>query len=104
MIKVGRKKGITRERHIEIGGKIAEIRDEVLRLGVEVANAYPRSGNDPRVKFARALMKALAALDQVKNEGDNASCREHPKEWQPEWYYPPVLNDNELTRILRDGE
>lgn len=71
------KPGITFERHIEIGRRLAAIRDELLTLSVEVANAYPRSGE--RAKFGRRLDTALNAVDSVRCVADSVVYGEHPE-------------------------
>lgn len=80
------KPGISANRHIEIGARLSEMRDEIVALEVELGNAYPRSG--PNVRMTRALTKARVALDDAKNHGDSMSCNEYPELWCCHWYYP----------------
>jgi hypothetical protein len=80
------KSGITAERHIEIGQRLAAIAQELQTLLVEVGNSYPRTG--VRSIFAQALWKVDAVLSKARSDGDDISCVEHDATWCAHWYYP----------------
>lgn len=100
---MARKPGITAERHVEIGEQLTDLRAQFAELYREVMNAYPARGargGIHRTVFREAMKSALHALDEVKNQGDNASLEEWPREWEPHWYYPGVTQEErDRTRL-----
>jgi hypothetical protein len=74
---------LTAQRHQEIGAELYEIRNRLLKLGIEVANSYPKNG-----KFARYMLRMHFAVDTARAWGDAESCREYPDTWETHWYYP----------------
>ncbi|MFE9461679.1 hypothetical protein [Streptomyces californicus] len=72
----------TMEQHEHLGMRLAVIRDELLNLYVDVANAYPKTGPE-----ARHLGRAYETIDKARCELENAMFREHP-EGSTRVYYP----------------
>lgn len=87
-----KKSGLTATRHIEIGQRLNEMRNEIMYLFIEFAQAYPMTGERGRVY--RDLKKAYDALNDAKNRGDSLSCDEHPEVWCMHWYYPANWEDH----------
>ena len=77
---------LTIEEHQQLGLRLAAIRDELLHLGTDLMNAYPRSG--PEAVPAQKLTAAREAVDQARCELDNAMFREHPRQGETTFYYP----------------
>jgi hypothetical protein len=77
---------LTLEEHRELGLRLTAIRDELLHLGTQLSNAYPRSG--PEGVPGRRLHEARRAVDQARCELDHAMFREHPREGETTVYYP----------------
>lgn len=70
----GRKPGLTRARHEEIGPELDRICHWLLTVGVEVANAYPTSSHQ-----YRAGMRAAASAETLRHALDEAIHAEHPR-------------------------
>ncbi len=77
---------LTLEEHAEMGRALASMRDELISRHVQLANAYPRSGQ-PAVP-AKKLDVAIRALDAARAELENALYQEHPETAQTTVYYP----------------
>lgn len=77
---------LTFEEHAEMGLALASIRNELLHRHVQLANAYPRSGQ-PAVP-ARKLDAAIGAIDEARSELEDALFREYPETAQTTVYYP----------------
>lgn len=77
------KPGLTPARHREIGDRLATLRDELLALGVEVANAYPKNSRE-----SRSLLGAVHRLDLARSALDDAFHRDHRAEAAAGAYYP----------------
>src|SRR5262249_18671825 len=84
----GRKKGLSRERHRQLGLRLAQINDELTHLAVEVLNIYP-------LQMRRNPGKALERAVKQRREARWAmadACRGEP--WQQDregirLYFPP---------------
>lgn len=66
-----KKPGFTLEEHDEVGSKLRSIRNELVLLGVKIANAYPRDVSDP-------LTTAIKRFDRVRSNLDDIVCKENP--------------------------
>lgn len=77
---------LTVEEHQQLGLRLAAIRDELLHLGTQLTNAYPRSGLE--AVPARRLDEARVAVDQARCELDHALFREHRAWTDTTVYYP----------------
>lgn len=77
---------LTFEEHTEMGQALASMRDELLRRRVHLANAYPESGQSGVP--AKKLDVAVRAIDEARDELENALYREHPEMAQTTVYYP----------------
>ncbi|MGW2845140.1 hypothetical protein [Streptomyces sp. NPDC001274] len=77
---------LTVEEHAALGLRLAAIRDELLHLGTQLSNAYPRTGLE--AKPAHLLDTALRSVDEARCELDHAYFREHPRETDTTVYYP----------------
>ncbi|ASY37039.1 MULTISPECIES: hypothetical protein [unclassified Streptomyces] len=75
------------EEHVEMGRRLASLRDELTHQRVKIANAYPLSG--PAAVPANKLEAAVKAIDLARSELENALFREHPDEARTSVYYPP---------------
>jgi hypothetical protein len=80
---------LTFEQHVVVGASLAAIRDELLTVGVTVANAYPKAS-----RSSRSLLRALSLIDEARWGLDSDVHREHPAVASPENYYP----DRRATR------
>jgi hypothetical protein len=80
---MARKPGLTQQQHVQLGGELAALRDEVQTRFVTVANAYPKTA-----KQTLELRKALSALDAARCALDNALAREDWDGFEPRVYYP----------------
>ncbi|KDN80529.1 hypothetical protein [Kitasatospora cheerisanensis] len=76
---------LTLEEHLELGSVLTGIRNELLHRGVDLANAYPRSG--PEGAPYRALKQAMDRIEAARNTLDNLVHSEYPEEAQPAIYY-----------------
>jgi hypothetical protein len=78
------KPGLDISRHQEIGLELARIRDRLTTLGVEVANAYPKSS-----RLSRLALAMPGSVDKARSALDNQVCAEHPADPDTTyWYYP----------------
>jgi hypothetical protein len=66
------KRGLPLERHIEVGRRLAETQDELVRLTVELNEYYPRAS--PQV---RRLSQTCDRLNAARSSLDDAVSREH---------------------------
>jgi hypothetical protein len=79
-----RKPGLSRARHHEIGLELARIRDRLTTLGVEIANAYPKSSPVSRLALAMP-----GSVDKARSALDDQACGEYPADPDATcWYYP----------------
>lgn len=70
---MAKKPGFTLARHEEIGAALHPIRQLLLELSVEIANAFPRKSPE-----AMAAERLVEAFDKLKCKLDDAVCRENP--------------------------
>lgn len=87
MVSRGQKKGLSLERHQEIGDLLKQMRADAVNLSIEFDNAYPVTG--PRSRPARAVDKVIAALDQAKCWAEENLAAEYPDQWETSTYYGP---------------
>lgn len=80
------KKGLTIERHREIGKVLREMHDNLSHIYVEVSNAYPDVG--PGGLARRSLKSTLNRLDAARSFLDSKCSSEHSGEWDVDVYYP----------------
>lgn len=78
--------GLSRERHEEIGPRLKQIREELIRLQIEAETAYPRTDRCA-FKAQRALQRAIDRLDVARCELENLYARQHPDTWTTKTYY-----------------
>lgn len=81
----GRKKGLSFERHQEVGNLLKQTREDIVKLTVEFGNAYPVSG--PRSRTYKALKKAGKHLDSAKHWAEENYVAEYPDKWTTKTYY-----------------
>ncbi|WP_411091361.1 hypothetical protein [Streptomyces sp. 049-1] len=93
-----RKARLSPQAHTELGHALAAIRDELGRRATQLHNAYPRTGHEATP--ARKLTSAVRAIDNARNNLDNALFREHPRTATTTAYYPNA-EDRALTLRLR---
>ena len=77
------KPGLTFDRHVEIGRCLYRIREELVRVSVELEDAYPLSA-----RFPQAVNRARVALDRARDAGDVQLREESPDETHVGVYYP----------------
>ncbi|SBU98198.1 hypothetical protein YUMDRAFT_06090 [Streptomyces sp. OspMP-M45] len=65
------------EEHQQLGDRLRDIRDELVHLNVQLANAYPRSG--PESAPATELEAAHEAVDRARRGLERALYDEHPR-------------------------
>ena len=60
------KPGLTRQEHEELGAKLKQLRDEVLRISVQLDAAYPKLSAAARLSYkaAQAVDRLRSALDR----------------------------------------
>ncbi|OEV30466.1 hypothetical protein AN219_10750 [Streptomyces nanshensis] len=80
------KPGLTHEQHTDIGKQLHDIREQLIKIAVDVANAYPRAGD--RGRPGRKLHTALDAIDTARSDLDSALFNEHPAQADTHTYYP----------------
>jgi hypothetical protein len=78
-----RKPGLPIERHRRIGTELKTMRDSLVKLAVEIGNAYPVTSRQ-----TKAAEKAWIAIDDLRARLDDAAFREHPEVASPGVYYP----------------
>lgn len=74
--------------HADAGRRLAFIHNELIRLQVQIENAYPRSG--PEGRAPEQIRQAIQRLDRARSALDDALAREHPAEFSTRTYYPHV--------------
>lgn len=77
---------LSHEQHTDIGQRLFVLRNQLLKLHLEVANAYPLSG--PESRAGRKLNSALDDIDTARSDLDSALFREHPAKAETSTYYP----------------
>jgi hypothetical protein len=71
------KKGLTYEEHVEIGNRLKEIHDYIIKLDVKLSNSYAKKFNDLRCP-ANWAGTAHGAIGCLRSSLDDAICREFP--------------------------
>lgn len=84
--------GLTRQRHEELGAALYEMRNQLVKLYVEVGNAFPRQDDDAK-KVLHALTRARVELDVARCHLEDLYARQHPATWQMSTYYPGGLEE-----------
>ena len=82
---MGRKYGLTLERHREIGGELKEMFNKLIDLTVEVGNAYPVTGDRGR-PYIR-LSKAHKEISIARSILEDLLYAEHPEDATIDFYY-----------------
>jgi hypothetical protein len=102
------KPGLTRQDHEELGATLKQLRDEVLRISLQLETAYPKLSPAARLSYkaAQALDRLRSALDrQVFLDYCQWEAQEKAQFKGARTYYPD--NDTRLTPNLfgtRDEE
>jgi hypothetical protein len=60
------KPGLPRQEHEELGATLKQLRDEVLRIALQLDTAYPKLSS-----AARSSSKAAQALDRLRSAYEN---------------------------------
>ncbi|MEU0783281.1 hypothetical protein ABZ341_17120 [Streptomyces sp. NPDC006173] len=74
------------QEHADLGRALAALRDELAHRVTQLKNAYPHAGRDGTP--GRRLAAAVHAIDNARNDLDNALFREHPDVAETTAYYP----------------
>jgi hypothetical protein len=85
------KSGLTRAEHEELGIRLKELRDEVLRIAVQLEIAYPKLSPAARLssKAAHAVDRLRSALDhQVFLDYRHWEAQEKAQFKESRTYYP----------------
>ncbi|MGW8364548.1 hypothetical protein ACWGK1_28790 [Streptomyces wedmorensis] len=77
---------LTFEEHLEMGRSLSSMRDELQRRAIQLANAYPRYGQEGIP--AKKLDAAFEALETARTELDHLMFQEHPEQGTTKVYYP----------------
>ncbi|MFE1515724.1 hypothetical protein ACFW9I_02645 [[Kitasatospora] papulosa] len=80
------KSRLTLDEHRQLGQRLAAIRNELLRLGTQLTNAYPLAGHEAGP--ARKLATARTAVDKARCDLEHALFREHPQDGKTTFYHP----------------
>lgn len=67
-----KKKGFTLEQHRDIGARLGAIRDEYMKISIDIANTY---GKTKHVK----TLRICDDIDKVRSDLDTTLFREHPE-------------------------
>jgi hypothetical protein len=79
------KKGLTIERHKELGQELFDIRDKLVNISCELGRAYP-----VKAGFDRQLGQVIQKIDAVRGMLDEHFYNEHPKDFNIRIYYPGI--------------
>jgi hypothetical protein len=91
------KPGLTRKEHEELGIKLKQLRDEVLRIALRLDTAYPKLS-----AAARSSSKAAQALDRLRSTLDRQAFLDYCQ-WDTQekaqfkgsrTYFSPADTDN----------
>lgn len=88
------KPGLSIERHRRIGSELKTMRDALVKLAVEIGNAYPLTSRQ-----TKAAEKAWIAIDELRTRLDDAAFREHPGVATPGVYYPRTQTPAPAERV-----
>lgn len=75
---------LTFEEHDRLGGRLAEIRHELLTLSTQLSNAYPRSGRESVP--AKKLAEARQVLGEALHSLEDRLYEEHPRQASTDVY------------------
>jgi hypothetical protein len=93
------KPGLTRREHEELGAKLKQLRDEVLRISLLLDSAYPKLSAAARLSY-----KAAQAVDRLRSALDRQALRDYCQ-WEAKekaqfkgarTYFPRADTDNLL--------
>ena len=76
-------KGLTPERHKELGAELFCLRENLLRLIGELITCYGSKKN-----LVNYTAKAMSQIDNLRYGLDEMLYRENPKEFKKTTYYP----------------
>ena len=101
------KPGLTRMEHEELGAKLKQLRDEVLRISVQLDTAYPKLSPAARLSYkaAQAVDRLRSALDrQVFLDYCHWEAQEKAQFKGLRTYYPGehVRTDDSVARYKED--
>lgn len=95
-----RKPGLPICQHITLGLDLLKTREQIMTSLIALSGGYAKSS-----KAVLEAGKALKAVDVLRSELDNTSCREHDAagNWSPTIYYGanPDVWEREVAPILR---
>ncbi|WP_354643899.1 hypothetical protein [Kitasatospora camelliae] len=77
---------LTQDEHIELGAKLAGMREELVHCQTQLARAYPRSG--PEARAHQLIKSAVDDLDKARSDMENQCFAEHPDTAATTDYYP----------------
>jgi hypothetical protein len=66
------KPGLTRLEHEELGAKLKQLRDEALRISLQLDTAYPKLSAATRLSY-----RAAQALDRLRSALDRQAFRDY---------------------------
>ena len=93
------KPGLTRAEHEELGATLKQLRDEVLRISVQLDTAYPKLSPAARLSY-----KAAQAVDRLRSALDRQAFLDY-RQWEAHekaqfkgarTYFPRADTDNLL--------
>jgi hypothetical protein len=93
------KPGLTRQEHEELGILLEHLRDEVLRIALQLDGAYPKLSPAARLSYkaAQAVDRLRSALDrQVFLDYCQWDTQEKVQFKGSRTYFPPADTDNLL--------
>ena len=92
------KQGLTRVEHEELGAKLKQLREEVLRIAMQLDAAYPKLS-----AAARLSSKAAQALDRLRSALDRQAfvdyCQwdiQEKVQFKGAWTYFPRADTDDL--------
>ena len=70
------KPGLTRQEHEELGATLKQLRDEVLRIALQLETAYPKLSPAARLSY-----KAAQAVDRLRSALDRQGFLDY-RQWE----------------------
>jgi hypothetical protein len=89
------KPGLTRMEHEELGAKLKQLRDEVLRISVRLDTAYPKLSPAARLSY-----KAAQAVDRLRSTLDRQVFLDYCSGMRKKRYSLKGRRRTTLTMIL----
>jgi putative heme degradation protein len=84
---MSKKPGLPLERHIELGAELVRIRERLMAIHIEIANAHPKAS-----RVALRAQRPVAAVDDLRCALDSVVCAMDGG--GPQVYYPgPAVDD-----------